>query len=421
MFLTLKATKFIVELSKCDDDNNNANTFEPMVAMMTDNVNTILHRQSQVRIANFLFRNESLYILMKKIFKLRHLKTELKKLIDFSHLSQMERDQSKRRGTVLLPINNDINTNQIDDQINTFCDRFSFNFIESWYFGGVSSDDQFVIESKSQLKMILTQVIKRFLRSEKLQLFSGMIHLANNNFINASILNSTTQTPIPMTELHPAIQNSPHSETFYMKRFVQIILRACGSKNLNLNQFVVEEILVQVICKTSMERLIQLLIQPNFIYYCIAMIIDYDKTTEMFTQTDNADNSKISDNETNVKFDLQLDNDTTAANESQSKKENDPRPQGTQTQTAINDDKINNERELTNRQSFRNLLAAHKRKGSEVTSSKLKSSTFFDYEIQNSNMKILFLIVSSAEKSYEPGTGNSYTLYNIKVNNLKKK
>ena len=107
----------------------------------------------------------------------------------------------------------------------------------------------------------------------KLEFFAQIISLFNKSFLNLAILNKTNPKSMPMENIHPAIRNT-HAEQSYIKRVIQLILRKSTASNFNLNNVIIEEFFKQLLGKNMIEKIIDLLTKPKFLFYAIYLLLD---------------------------------------------------------------------------------------------------------------------------------------------------
>lgn len=213
------------------------------------------------QLVEFLFRNEQFYQWFKTKSKNRFIRKPSSELAvskdDLEHLS---------------------------NEIEIFVGKFSARFIDIWYTPYVGDNDQFLKESKAQLNLLFNDVFSRVVKVDKMRLFACGMFIINKNFANLAMTHrlNNNNWDIPFEQLHPALRNSPTSEQVYIKRFLQLVLRK-SAPNLHINQPFIEELFVQMIGKNCIQFIINQLAKPNYIFFLIAMLIDKEKTTELFT------------------------------------------------------------------------------------------------------------------------------------------
>ena len=170
-----------------------------------------------------LFRNELVYIIMKRFNKKKELQEEIQKIVSMSQ-STSSYDLTKSELNVGL-------------DIHLFMTKFTANLIEQWFLPHISKNERFPREAQLQLEFLFTDLFYSFSKVDKLDFFTQIIQLYNKNFLNIAI-DYKQSNELPTDHLHPAIRNGQTSEIAYMRRFVQIVLRK-SAYNLNVeNQFV---------------------------------------------------------------------------------------------------------------------------------------------------------------------------------------
>lgn len=230
---------------------------------LNDSNNLPRAKKFQFNIYNFLFKNEQVYQLIKKIFNFK-----------FNSLENLEIFEPSHNYSTDSPTNIDQN---LIKQIDSFVEKISKNFIETWYFANISTDSQFVTESKIQLEHILKDLIDRFVKTNKIDLFSKLMLILNKNFINFPINCKLSMTDVPFQMLHPAVRNSTESEKIFIKKLVLIVLRKSGNILDKNNQFL-EELFMQLIGKNCIQNIVNLVAQPNFVLFALCCALNKEKT-----------------------------------------------------------------------------------------------------------------------------------------------
>ena len=312
------------------------------------------------KVLNFLFRNENLYELMKKLSTFK--------------LSEQGLSESKKRLKPKEQVEKKREIN-MEREVEHFLKSFSKAIIESWYIPHVSNHPEFPTEVQRQVKPLLIDILKRFNQMNKLNFFARFFYIINKNFINLTFTNTIE---IPLEILHPALQNPPISEISYLKRFVKVVLKN-SSTDASLSEPFIQEMLTQLIGKNLFEKLVDLLSQPAFIYYAIALVLNKEKTKKKFGKENENTKKNEKDNENMTKTELfasQL-----------------------------------SEEEFVER----NVVFREKTTEKETKS----RSTFFDYEYSPEiTITIISLEITDTETVYELKSGRPYTLYNIRVNDF---
>ena len=284
--------------------------------------------------------------------------------------------------------------------------KFSANLIEKWFVPYVSKNERFPIEAQSQLELLFTDLFYLFARIDKLEFCSQIAYLFNKKFYNIAI--EYIKSGYLSTEnLHPAVRNGTISEIAYMRRFVTIVLRKSAT-NLNLDNLFVEDFLADLIGKNCIEKLINLISKPNFIYYSICLLCDKVETQANFRQESKKNKSESKQTELEVnrsKIEIPTDEINFLAFEAKiSKIDNSVSPKSdfkdTRTFSSSTQRSFVDENNLYQEFNEKNLLAF------KLSTS---SSEF------NSDVEIIRLEIDSTETSYELHNSKQYTSYNIKV------
>ncbi len=243
----------------------------------------------QIKLKYFLFRNESFYKLIKNVL---FNKNYLRKKFEESYFAQTARADSTSDIDSSSKYSK-ITKNLIKNELEIFFEKFSKNFIETWYLPYISRDEQFLNEVRFQLVLIINNILStRFMKLRRIDFLSNFSHFLNRKFfnlyLNYVIKNQKSKSDLlDLNLLHPAVRNCPQSEIAYQKRFVQIMLRKSGA-NLNINSLFVEEFFMQIIGKNCAETIINLLSKPNFLYFTLAYLINKEKTLAAFAHTKKA-------------------------------------------------------------------------------------------------------------------------------------
>lgn len=363
-FLTYSGFKYLIDLSTLKENEN-----------------------IDLPYTEYLFRNKTIYKLIKTLSNKNKIKNELQNLISTSP----RKNSKKYFNTENLDTNNRLN-----NEIKIFVKKFSKNFIEIWYKPNVSANDQFFKEAQEQLEIIFIHLFDRFKKTNKFEFFKKFAYIFDNNFLNIAIAyNSKQISQIPNEILHPAVRNSPHSETIYLKRFVQIILRKSGS-NLNLTHPLVEELFLQVIGKNCLENLVRVMIRPNFLYYIAALLINNEKTNKEFYSIQ-VEINKI---------------EKTTDSLSTSFYDEDPNNFSSSMTSSLIDGELL-EKKMNDLDTPPKTIEAD----SEQTADQIiqPANMLLIDQFDNLNIQILNLVINRTETNYEPKTSNKYTSYILQV------
>jgi hypothetical protein len=202
-------------------------------------------------LSKFLFENEYLY----------------KLLVTDTNQMQPKANCLSKQASQLFDLTNEATDSVLEVEIKAFSSRFSEYFIQSWYIRHVSTNDEFVSESKMQLEYLLSGLLKKFSTINKLSLCQEIAFTFNENFLNMASNNAANKDL-----LHSALQSSPKTEIEYMKNCVQFILKKFSYNARLLNDSFVSEFFLQIVGKNCLEKSINLLSQPNFIFYSIILL-----------------------------------------------------------------------------------------------------------------------------------------------------
>ncbi|CAF1003597.1 unnamed protein product [Brachionus calyciflorus] len=244
----------------------------------------------------FLFKNEQIYQIIAK---------SVKKI----YIKQMKKDIEK--DSCILSTNQilgklDFEINQrLMKGIEKFIISLSEYCIEPWYFSYISTNDNFKNEAKLHLESILKDLFNRLNQMNKMNVFSKIIFILNENFLNHALNYNLKNQKIIKKLLHPAVRNLPESEINYIKKIVQIIIRK-SSQNLEIKNEFFEEFFMQIIGKNCLENLVNHLVKPQFLYYALCLLLDKEKTQQFikeyknFSEKDSTKPEKEVESNTNV-------------------------------------------------------------------------------------------------------------------------
>jgi len=225
---------------------------------------------------NKYFKNEFIYLLFK-YFNNNRKKTKTD-LVQNDELQKLMLNSSSSSSSTRDRLSNKSNDLNVSLEIHLFMTKFSANLLEQWFFPYISKNDRFPKEAQSQLELVFTDIFYSFSQIDKLEFFAQIILLFNKNFYNIAIDYNYSQTmPINYEDLHPAVRHGVQSEIVYMRRFVQIILRK-RSSNLNIDYQLVDDFVAELVGKNCVEKLVNLLSNPKFIFYSISLLIDENAT-----------------------------------------------------------------------------------------------------------------------------------------------
>lgn len=235
------------------------------------------------------------------------------------------------------------------------------------------------------------------IQTDKLKFFGELITIFNKSHLNIAIEAALTKQPLVLDTMHPAVRAMPLTEKAYNRRFVQLVMRKSTS-NVYLSHALIEEFFVSIIGKNCLDKIIQMVKQPKFLYYMICLLCD-KKRTRSELSTKNGDQAQEDDEQTDL----------------------DPtdKPVDTISETEPSDafeepvTSSNNMDEQTGDKSDHNLYQ-------EFNDRNLNSFKSFTYSSSSSlmNGQIVSLEVASAETNYELKTGKQYTSYIIKIEYL---
>ena len=188
----------------------------------------------------------------------------------------------------------------IKNELSIFIKTFSKIFIQSWYLPHISDNQEFISESEKQLEVICYDLFKRVSQINKLTFFKYFAHIADKNFINFTERNLSS-AEIDVTMLHSALQNLPKSEIDHIKRYVELVLSKSAPASLHINELFIQEFFMQIIGKNCFKKLIDLISQPNFIYYAIILLCD--QKFEFDIDNDNIVKNENEKDESNMECD----------------------------------------------------------------------------------------------------------------------
>ena len=297
----------------------------------------------------------------------------------------------------------------IKNEIEKFIKKFSKTFIQAWYVPYISDNEEFIIESQNQLEIILFDLFKRFSRVNKLSFFRYFACIFDESFINFTECNLTSAN-IDVNMLHPALHSLPKSEIDHIKYYVQMVLGKSAPQSLHINEFFIEEIFVQIIGKNCFQRLIDIISQPNFLYYSIVLLCN--KKFEF--------NDETSENEDLATQNHSRYNSETDADVKQNERENHKRHISESSM-----DKISvNSSTFINNENDDNLSIVHSCSESENErsfSSQIDLSVDTAKKINEPNIDLRSLIelidikIIETNTDFETKTGDQFTVYVIQV------
>lgn len=241
------------------------------------------------------------------------------------------------------------------------------------------------------------------IQTDKLKLFGELITIFNKSHLNIAIEAALTKQPLVLDTMHPAVRAMPLTEIAYNRRFVQLIMRKSTS-NFYLSHALIEEFFVSILGKNCLDKIIQMVKQPKFLYYMICLMCDKKRTrSELSTKKSRAQEDHKQLNDLTVKQ-----NDITS----------EIQPSDALDESSSNIDEAISEENSAIDKSDHNLYQEF----NDRNLNSFKSFTYSSSSYSNSSMnsQIVSLEVASAETNYELKTGKQYTSYIIKIEYLDK-
>lgn len=160
-YLTYRFVTYFIQLScstsisptLVDDDDNDENV---------DN-----DEFYEIKLANLLFKNVTIYRMIKKFSRNRFVRIG---------------DPNKVMGKY--------EEESLPAAIAVFVRKFGVNYIEKWYHPFVSHNEQFVRSTNVQMEILINDLLNRVVKVDKLKFFADVAYVLNNNFINMAIYNA---------------------------------------------------------------------------------------------------------------------------------------------------------------------------------------------------------------------------------------
>jgi hypothetical protein len=319
----------------------------------------------------------------------------------------------------VFSLTHDAEESDLEIEIKSFTSKLSENFLQSWYNKYVSINEDFPDQAKMQLEFLLADIFTNFTKINKTVLCQDLMFTFNENFLNISRnhLNSKDS-------LHQALQNLPKSEIDYMKDCIQLILQKSYFNSKTLSDAFINEFVLQVIGKNCLEKLINSVTQPSFIFYSIIILCgdtcELEKTTQKNEKQPDFPMNKTPRQVSRLSTDIQdtgLELPAFDFDKIDIEKESD-----TETESDLHSlfyDFKESTEDLNEERVSESDSVETSSKGCAETASIIEndgeSSRFYHNDIGS-----MCLSISNTETDYDSKTGTPYTLFNVKVNKPEK-
>lgn len=235
-----------------------------------------------------------------------------------------------------------------------------------------------------------------------MKFFGELITIFNKSHLNMAIEAALTKEPLVLDTMHPAVRTMPLTEIAYNRRLVQLVMRKSTS-NFYLSHALIEEFFVSLVGKNCLDKIIQMVKQPKFLYYMICLLCDKKRTRSELSTKKRGEQAQEDDEQTDSDL-------TDKPVDTISETEPSDAFEGTGVTSSDMDKETGTEDKCDH-----NLYQ-------EFNDRNLNSFKSFTYSSSSSlmNGQIVSLEVASAETNYELKTGKQYTSYIIKIEYLDK-